>query len=319
MQRLLDWFAYALLRLGETLVRSLPPAAAMRLGDACGTVWYLVDGRRRRRAGENLRVAFGEPPNPATRRRLVHATFRSMARVPFESLFMPRMLGSHRRFERRCRLLGDVDRMLEDCDLDRPGVLVTGHLGNWELTGHAIRLYPAPLAVVARPIENKYVNRHVLASRGGRRIVIGRRGALPSILKALRNGTWVGFVADQNAGNQGEFVPFFGLAASTHGAPAWIACREGVALYVGVCLRRPGTLMQFDFHCRRLEHPGGIDATPDDIRELIARSMAQLEAWIRLDPAQYNWLHRRWKDRPKGEVRGPHLPRYDHHRPPAAS
>ncbi len=315
MQRLIDWTASAFLHLGEMLVRGLPPAGALHLADLLGTVWYLVDGRRRRRASENLRIAFGDELAPSAQRALIRSVFRNMARVPFEGLFLPRLLGSRRAFERRCRLLGDVEQLRAHLDQQRPSVMVTGHLGNWEIAAHTVRLYPAPFAAVVRTIDNRHINRHVLRNRGGRRIVIGRRGALRTVVGALRRGTWVGFVADQNAGNTGEYVPFFGLPASTHGAPAWIACRASVPFFVGACMRRPHGVMAYDCHIRMLEHPLGQDADRADIRDLIARSMAQLEAWIRLDPAQYNWLHRRWKDRPEDEIPGPHLPRYDHHRP----
>lgn len=319
MRAILDWTAYAALRLGETLVRSLPPRAAVALGDACGAIWYVLDRRRRRRAAENLRVAFGDELDATARRRLIRQVFQSLARVPFESLLMPRLLGSRRRFFRRCRMRGDVEAFFHHAEHGPAAILVSGHLGNWELGGYALRSYPVPFAGVARPIENRYIDRHAVRARGGRRIVIRRRGALQSVVAALRRGTWVGFVADQNGGNRGEYVPFFGLDASTHGAPAWIACREGRPFYVGACLRRGNAPLCYDVHVKQLPHPNGADASPDDIRALVASSMAELEALIRIDPAQYNWLHRRWKDRPRDEVPGPHLPQYDHHRPPTAS
>ena len=83
---------------------------------------------------------------------------------------------------------------------------------------------------------------------------------------------------------------------------------------MAACLRRPGGALVYDLHVARLDLPEGSE--PEHVEQLVRASLECLETWIRLDPPQYNWLHHRWKDRPEGEVPGPHLPQYDHHRPP---
>ena len=86
MSQVVDWLAYAVLRLGETLVRALPPEAAMRLAEGLGTAWFWIDGRRRKRAAENLRVAFGAAENQRARRAEIRAVFKHLARTPVEQL-----------------------------------------------------------------------------------------------------------------------------------------------------------------------------------------------------------------------------------------
>jgi KDO2-lipid IV(A) lauroyltransferase len=301
------------------VVRSLPPRAALALASAAGDVWHAVDGRRRGRVWENLRVAFGPPRDLEERRRFVRRVFRQMMRVPVEVLLFPRLLRGRRDLERRCRLLGDWDLVAEDRDRGRGGLIVTGHLGNWELGGRCVRLFPLPVRVVVRPIENPWLDASATRSRGGPGAVIRKEGALKETIRTLRGGGWVAIVADQNAGRRGVFLPFFGLEASTWATPAIVALKTGAPVYVGATVRRPGPELAFDVRIRRLEPtPAGLDEN-EAARLLLGRIVRTLEGWIREHPEQYNWLHRRWKSRPPGEPRSPDLPSYAAPAVPAAT
>ena len=311
---LLDRLAYAGFRAAETLLLALPPRAALGLATPFGLLWWLVDGRRRKRTHANLKAAF-PGMSAGERARIARQAFVSMLRVPLESIWMQRMVGTRRSFDERVPVSGDRLALTRRLDSGEPAVLLGAHLGNWELCAQALHVYPAPIKVVTKRTVGGRVFTHLQKTRGGARAVMDRRGALSQSMTALRQGTWVGFVADQNAGRGGEFVPFFDIPASTHAAPVWLALRAGVPLFVGVCLRRPGTY-RFDLHVHELSLPGDTGVDPSVVREVLTRAVQQLEAWIRLDPGQYNWLHRRWKDRPRGVEDHPRVPAYDHHRPP---
>jgi KDO2-lipid IV(A) lauroyltransferase len=191
------------------------------------------------------------------------------------------------------------------------GLLVGGHLGNWEMGPRCLRLSGVNARAVMRPVENRLINDHAVAARGGLATVIPKRGAVRAVMGTLRSGGWVALLADQNAGRGGVFVPFFGLPASTHPLPAVLALRLRLPLYVGACLRRPGTGYAFDIHIRRVDtgRPDD-DVTDDRVDEVVARMTAAIEAQVRSAPDQYNWLHRRWKSRPPDEPAGPHQPAY---------
>ncbi|MCP5071055.1 MAG: lysophospholipid acyltransferase family protein [bacterium] len=308
---------YLLMRLAEALVQSLPPPAAQRVGDVAGDVWWAVDRRRRKRASENLRVAYPELP-PAERQALVRACFRSMARVPVETMFAERLLPDWEAILRRCVIEGDLDRLRRHAQAGEAIMVVTGHLGNWELAARFLRLLGADLAVVARPIDNPLIDAHIVKQRGGPGTVIRHHGALARVREALRGGRMAALVGDQNAGRRGMFVPFFGLPASTYGAPGWMALREDVPLMVGTCTRQPGHDYRFRI-CFTFESLPPDAGRRGAIERLTALTMQRLEERVREAPEQYNWLHRRWKDRPPGEDPATDRPRYDHHRPrPAA-
>lgn len=129
---------------------------------------------------------------------------------------------------------------------------------------------------------------------------IDRRRAPQLALRSLRAGRIVAFVADQDARGSGVFVPFFGRPASTHRGPALLALRAGSPLFLGYGIRlAPG---RFLGHLERVEvdRGGEIDVAVD---RLTAAFTAKLEEAIRRAPDQYFWHHRRWKTRPREELR----------------
>ena len=142
---------------------------------------------------------------------------------------------------RRVRI-GNLGPTLDRIVRREPIILITGHLGNWELLGHYLAAIGCPITAVARPIDNPLVNAYVLRIREalGTRIV-SKWGATDALQQTLDSGGRVGFIADQNAGDQGYFVPFFGRLASNYKSIALLAMRHEVPVSVSAALRRgPG-------------------------------------------------------------------------------
>jgi KDO2-lipid IV(A) lauroyltransferase len=309
-RRALHLAEYLLLRLVELLLLGLPPRAALRAAEGVAGAWWFFDRRRRARVAENLRIALGEPSDPAARRSLVRAVFRQMLRVPVEVLYFRRVAATSRAVDRLGPVRGDWEALGRDLGAGRGGVLLSGHLGNWELPGRYLRLKGVPLRAVVRPIENPLVDGLAARSRGGPGRLIGKSGAVREIVRHLGSGGWIGMLIDQDAGRRGTFVPFFGLPASTRATPAVLALRLGVPVYVGTCLRRSGAGFRFEGRIARLAPPSGAARGPAAVGALLAEATSLLEGWVREAPDQYNWLHRRWKSRPAGEAPGTRIPAY---------
>ena len=104
-------------------------------------------------------------------------------------------------------------------------------------------------------------------------------------------------LADQDAGQRGMFVNFFGRPASTHKAIALLAIEHQAPVVVGVA-RRIGPRFQYEIRCADIIEPGEFTGGADDARLLTQRYTSALEELIRQDPTQYLWLHRRWKHQP---------------------
>ncbi|MFQ5551709.1 MAG: lysophospholipid acyltransferase family protein, partial [Gemmatimonadales bacterium] len=177
-------------------------------------------------------------------------------------------------------------------------VLVTGHFGNWEITGATLAANGLPMDVVIRSLTNRRLDRYVreVRTRLGMR-VIDRTSAWDRLLARVRAGRIVGLAADQDAHRDGVFVPFFGQLASTHRAPALLAIRGGATLFV-VGVRRVGP-RRYEFWCKRLDVAGPRDVR-EHVLELTRGWMGELERQVRVSPEQYFWHHRRWKTRPPG-------------------
>ena len=302
-------FQYASLRAAAAILVSIPPDAAEGAARGIGRIYYRIDGPRRRTTIENLRIAFGDSLEPAARERLAIRAFEHAFVIATEVAWRRRILPNVRAFRRRRTIVGDAAEMRADLRAGRGGIVLTAHLGNWELAGAYLRYERVPFAAVARPIDNPIVDRYLTRFRGGAANLIETRGAVQDVSEAVSQGTWVGILADQNAGRRGVFVPFFGVPASSFRFGATLALRHDFPVYFAVALRR-GKGFRYEFHTRRYVPPRGLDRK-DGERHLLEAYFTQLEAWIREVPEQYFWLHRRWRTRPPEEELAEGTPTYD--------
>jgi Kdo2-lipid IVA lauroyltransferase/acyltransferase len=177
-------------------------------------------------------------------------------------------------------------------------LVLTGHLGNWEVLSLAHRVTPYPLAVVVRPLDARWLN--PLAERLRLRTgveLIDKRGALRPVLSALSRGGMVGILLDQNAARpEGVFVPFFGRLASTSRSVALLALRTGAPV-VPIFARRE----RDGRHRIIVRAPLDVPETGDReaaVAELTRRCTEVIEAAIREAPEQWLWVHNRWRTRP---------------------
>ena len=177
------------------------------------------------------------------------------------------------------------------------GVLfATGHIGNWELSAFAHAHLTEPMNVVVRPLDNPILDALVKRYRtlSGNRI-LDKRDFLRAILKALANNEAVGILIDQNTmPENGTFVDFFGIPASTGTTFAKLAHKTGAAVLPGYCLwseERQKHILKFD----------PIFPMTGDVAADTANLTKHFEQVIRDHPAQWLWLHRRWKTRPAGQ------------------
>lgn len=177
-------------------------------------------------------------------------------------------------------------------------VLLTGHLGNWEIGGAAIAAHGVPLDVVGKGMSNRRFQDDLFAMRtrlGMRVIEMGE--ASREALRSLGAGRVVALLADQQAHRGGVLLPFFGRPASTARGPALFASRSGAPVFVAFALRDPGDPARYTvtFDPLPFSPSGDTDA---DVLGLLGAYGAALEGAIRRAPEQYFWQHRRWKNAP---------------------
>jgi KDO2-lipid IV(A) lauroyltransferase len=277
------------------LLAHLPAPAGLWVGRRLGDLAWLALPRRRAVTRENLARAFGAERPPAALRRL--------ARRSFEHLGMNLVETCGLLFRPPSALLSRVDlaggEHLEKAAGEGKGVLLlSAHLGNWELLAPAHALTAFELSVVVRPLDQPLLDRIVerFRRRSGVELIAKRR-ALREVLAALRRGRMVGVLLDQNAARaEGVFAPFFGIPASTSKGLAVISLRTGAPV-VPVFIRRADG----GRHRVEVEAPLPVPAGGDVVAYTAAFNRA-IEAAVRRAPEQWFWMHERWRTRPRAET-----------------
>ncbi len=177
-------------------------------------------------------------------------------------------------------------------------IIITAHLGNWELLGAKLVAEGYPLNVIAKDQEDTYLNTVLVKTREklGMINISKKTVSYKKILEVLKKGEVVGLLADQNGGKGGVFVNFFGLPASTYKGPAFFAFRsESPALPV-FCLRT-----KMNTHKIKVLPPINVDNQKEKSKFIFEFTQAYtsiIEEEIRKCPEQWLWLHNRWKTKP---------------------
>lgn len=281
----------AALRAVTGLAGSLGERNAHRIGESVGRLLFRA-GLRREVAIDNLRRAFPERDD-AWIRRVARDSFAHLGRELIVTLRLSEV--SRDELVARSDFAG-LDVLHEGLARGNGAVIVTGHLGNWEVAAACLAARGLPMAVVAQRQSNPLSDRRIndVRRRFGLK-PMDRREAAKKGLRTLRGGGLLAFVADQDARGSGVFVPFFGRMASTHRGPALLALRTGAPLFAASFIRTADA--RYDCHIHPVDE--NREGEPDEVvHRLTAAYTAVLERAVRSAPEQYLWQHRRWKTQP---------------------
>lgn len=288
------------------LARVMPLAWGRGLGRGLAKVGLGVRRREREVALGNLRHAFPDLDDRRRQRLLAEAAAAAGGNL-WDTLAVPRVLADGLVGEEPCprtggRPVGDVI-----AELAAPGrgvLLLTGHLGCWELLGGWLgRELPGrglgPLAVVTGRVHNPPVDRLLQDRRRSLGLVpLPRDAGARPLLRHLREGGVAAILLDQNVGARTEDVPFFGRPAPTAAGLAVIALRHGIPVLPIAIARDPGGRGHIVRHLAPLP-PGGPagdrgQPTREQVRDFLTECNGRLEELIRRNPAGWVWFHRRW-------------------------
>lgn len=293
----LDYLVYVAVRFVVCLAQMMSIEQSYGFARLLAAILYRVDARHRKVGMENLKVAFGDRYGEVERDAIVRGVYLHFCTMLMEILHIPRKLHPTT-WRRNIRLVGH-ERVLDRLIDGGPLIMLSGHFGNWEMAGYLFGVFGFAPHSVARTLDNPHLDRFLRSfrERTGQKM-IPKKGGYDRMLEVLRAGGVLSFLADQDAGERGMFVDFFGRPASTHKAIALLAIEHKAPVVVGYA-RRIGPGFRYEVGCAELIEPSEWAGTPDDARLLTQRYTTALEGIIRRDPDQYLWLHRRWKHRPK--------------------
>jgi len=279
---------YALVRTAEFALLCCDVRGATRAGRVLGRLLGRVDRRHRVVAVDNLRRAFGPSLGEEAADRMAMRVYERLGGTAAEMVHGPRLLRG-RAARRRLPSTGAED--LRGAAEGKPVILLGGHLGNWEFLVPAARLAGFDCVPVARRLDNPLLDRWlegVRASMGNR--PLPKRGALRTLVRAIRDGKSIGLLVDQNAGRRGKLSTFFGHPCSTQVAGIALARRMRIPWSV-VSLERtaPG------IHRFVIGPPMYVRDDDEDEARAVDEMNRQLEERVRRRPEDWMWLHRRWR------------------------
>ncbi|TAN22167.1 MAG: lipid A biosynthesis acyltransferase [Acidobacteria bacterium] len=278
---------------------SLPRPVARRLGGGITTAFYYLHRRLIRVGRRNLELALPELAQ-AERERILRELYQHLGRQMAEFCLFPRD-----RREDLAALMPTVglEHYLEAQARGKGVLVLTAHLGAWELAsfGHSLAGYP--MRFIIRPLDNRPLDALVNRYRGLHgNLPISKRDFARGLLQAMQANQTVGVLLDQNSSPpQGVFVPFFGVPACTAAGPAKIALRTGAAVVPGFAVWEKDQQRYVLYFEPAIELPVSGDEDADVVAHT-AIFNAVLERWIRRYPEQWLWIHRRWKTRPPGQT-----------------
>ena len=293
-----EWLEYAAAWLALKLLGLLPRPVARAVGAWVAALAYFLRPRLHRAAISNLRVAFPEWSD-AQRRRTIRGLVKHLGWMAGEFSQFPRYT---RENIEQIVVLDGFENFAAAQRRGKGVLFLTGHMGAWELAPFAHALYGHPLHFLVRPIDNPRVDALVNRYRclSGNR-PIDKNNSARAVLKILGEASTIGILADQNTSlEEGVFVDFFGVPASTTTGVARLALHTGAAVVPGYIFWDTAV----GKYCLRFEPAIELACTGDtelDIRENTARFTCVIENYARRYPDQWLWIHRRWKTRPPGE------------------
>jgi KDO2-lipid IV(A) lauroyltransferase len=273
------------------LVRALPHGAARAVGATLGGLVHRLDGRHRKVALANVAAALPELDADA-RRLLVRRCFRHFGGMAFDRLSMTRFDAEE--ICRRLRLEGWEHLLGAEAE-GRGVLLLTAHIGSWEMMGDPVAIYRGPCYAIARPADNPRLDRQIrlLRERFGN-LTIPRRGSSRKVMRALQRGERVWILADQRVHpREGIELRFLGRPATTSTLAARLALRYGTPAVPIFCYPEPHS--RFRIVVRPAIRPEGTGR--EAVAALTARYVEVTEAEIRRHPELWLWMHDRWRQR----------------------
>lgn len=286
---------YGALRAVSTLLRPFGWRGASRVGAFVGGLGWRPFRIRAGLVERSVRACFPQLDDAAVRR-IARESYRGLGRVTIESILLSRE-------GREGVLAAFVEpegwEVLERAYAAGRGVvLVSGHLGNWELSAAymtARGLHVDAIAMhMANPLSDDFFRR--TRERLGISVVFDDE-AVRRIPRAFKEGHAVGFLSDQSAkGLASTYVPFFGRPAQTPRGAAVFALRGDLPVVFVVAIRQPDLRYRVHFEEVPVERTGDRER---DVDALVLRYTRVLERYVTRHPEQYFWQHRRWKRQPK--------------------
>ncbi len=313
--RILEEVQVAMMLGAIRIVAALPSRWVLRFADAVAWLLSHADRRGRKVAFQNLRAVFGDDQPREEARRIVAASFRESVRALVLLMHMQPM--TEATWRKWVDIPDDVraDPRVQQMQ-ERGAVLVSGHIGNWEILLGMRSAFPdmPPTVFVAEAIPHNALNRVVQSIRSqGDLIGAMRKGGARIVTNTVREGGIASMIVDRNVRgvHGGIYSPFLGIPARTTPLPAWLALRNEVPLFPVLCLPIEGDRYFVWVGPDLTQNLPDVDFN-QQMSEVMRRINHVLSQVIRARPELWNWTLKRFKGRQEEDLGDyPPYSRYD--------
>ena len=293
MRKALQFFSFLLMVLFSLPFALLPYALSLKIGEGMGVVLYYLWKRRRLIAIENLRSAVlrGAVRIDSSPETVIKQNFRNMGKSFVEIVKI--YYGFGKKIFERVEIRG-IENYRKARSKGKGVIAITGHCGNWELNALASSMNLTRVNVVARSLNNSYLNKLIEKTRKKYgNAIIYKKGALKKILSALKRNESVVILMDQSVVSaEGVVADFLGKKDHIMKTPAIIARKTGSPV-LPVFIRRVGR-----GHLIEIGDEIELEQTEDYEKAVYndtIRFSGHIENYIKNNPSEWLWIHRRWK------------------------
>jgi len=285
---------YVLFRIMGFVIRLLPLRMVHRTGFVLARLAFPVLKSRREVALRNLRNAFPEM-DPARREQIALQSFQNISATFLELLWLKKM--TKEAIRKRVHI--DNYELLEQLREKKKGIVfLTAHFGSWELSIQSIAVYTqTTVCTIAKPQSNPLVDRILTRWRELFGLKIVPMGvSVREILRTLQQGGIVALAADQTAPKESVSVEFFGRQVPTFQGPSVFSLKTGAPMVLGCTVRQENG--EYHMHLVHVPSDDLQGCSDENIFTLTERQVRLTEEIIRQYPAQWMWMHKRWKHVP---------------------
>lgn len=295
---MIDLPVYASIRAIGGVVHLLGPRVGYGMASFAARVWHLVVPGRLKIIDKNLDLAFPEGLDNKRRRKIRYECCRHAVANLMEGFFRKGRVTPENWQE-----FFDIDPVLKKHVMEphpKGLVILSAHLGGWEMGGYFLGAMGKPASSVVRTLDNPYLDRYSARGRthfGG--TVIPKWGALRGMIKELKAGGSILTLTDQSASVREGYQTFFGVPTTAYHSYARILVRQGCPVVFAVCVRDEG----FRFHFRTYAHVLDVpkEGTVNERAAVLVRNyLTRVEEYARKYPEQYLWMHKRFKKTAEG-------------------
>lgn len=284
-------YNYSLYRIGLFIALSLPLRLAYKAAVIISDLHYMFAAQDRRSVTQNLKAIFPEKKDREIAEIRINM-FRNFAKYLVDFFRFSKL---DREYIEKNINIENIDYLDKALAVGKGVIILTAHIGNWELGGVVVSLLGYPFWVVALPHKDKKVNDFFIAqreSKGIKVIPVGR--AVRMSLGVLKENELVALAGDRNFGERGVTVDFFGKPVSLPAGPALLSLKTGAPIVPGFMVRNKD-----DTFTLRMEEPLQFSNSGNkdkDLTELIVKYKNIFEQYIRKYPDQWYMFRKFWSE-----------------------